>query len=264
MMARKWTASRLSTLTLGGALLCGITLWTTSHSQSVDKPDTPLKVAMVLDCITQPRFQDDMINFGVSRLAPAAGGHLLHGYLSLKSPKDKELFKSAVESHRDFAIGFFHCTHVPGKRGKVSIAPPASGGLVTVQFQGNGKTSADRPAEAGRGGFRMYSVTPISNELRHMRTLPRQIAEDQFEQINKKMGDVAEKGLPKLMKGQDVTQDSGEWLVVARPVKAMKESCLKCHEGSKKGDTLGVMTYIVSKKTFADAGTPSKGRPNGP
>ena len=81
MLVRKPVLKTLCALMASGTLLLGVTLLTSSHSQSIDKPDTPLKVALVLDCITQPRFQDDTRDFGLSRLLPIAGGHLAMGQL---------------------------------------------------------------------------------------------------------------------------------------------------------------------------------------
>jgi hypothetical protein len=247
-MVRISALNRLSVLTVGGTLLLGITLWTSSHSQSIEKPDTPLKVALVLDCITQPRFQEDMKNFGMSRMLPTAGGHLMAGRLLLSSPKERDLFKTAENSHRDFVIGFFHCAHIPGK-----LAPARS-----VPGQ---PSTARTEKPAGKGGFGSMtgspgfsdpvdSISQVCNHMLHLYHGDRKIASEEDVNVTREMGKAAQKALPKLMKGQGAEQDAGNWLVVARPVLAMKTSCLKCHQGAKIGDTLGVLTYAVNKKAF--------------
>ena len=42
-------------------------------------------------------------------------------------------------------------------------------------------------------------------------------------------------------------RDLGNWRLVLRPVLASRDSCLGCHAGAKRGDTLGVMVYAVDK-----------------
>ncbi len=251
MTVRKSVWTGLSALTAGATLLCGLTLWTSSHSQSIDKPDTPLKVALVLDCITQPRFQDDMKNFGLSRMLPTAGGHLVAGKILLPSQKDRDLFKSAENAHRDFEIAFVHCAHVPGSVVKVlaSDAP--------------GERSPSLPATSKRGGgFGAPLATPreaettcrlseVCNRMRHLYAARPKTADEETATLFQEMTTTAQKALPKLKQGQGVEQSVGDWLVVIRPVRAMKTSCLKCHEGAKLGDTLGALAYAVSKQTFA-------------
>jgi hypothetical protein len=265
--------NRLRALTAGGTLLLGVTLWTASHSQSIDKPDTPLKVALVLDCVTQPRFQDDMKNFGMSRMLPTAGGHLVAGRLILSTQKERDLFKTAESSHRDFLIGFYHCAHIPGtapttpetipgereeKKGK-SESPNATPSPETTPGKHDTRSAKAKPQPvltdtSGFGGV-SDGISPVCNDLRHLYSTPSTAPKAGTVEMDlyKEMGKAAHKALPKLMKGQGAQQDSSDWLIVMQPVRAMKASCLKCHEGAKQGDTLGVLTYAVSKKSFADA-----------
>jgi len=254
MFARKSARKRTAVLIAGGTLLFGITLLTSSRSQSIDKPDTPLKVALVLDCLIQPRFQDDMKNFGMSRMLPTAGGHLVYGQLALPTQKDRDLFKTAESGHRDFLVGFVHCAHVPGQMKIGGLSPSGS---------------AVPPGRSGRSSFGGASpddstvrVTPVCNHLRNLYLTQGKTAEAENGKLNAEMTKAAQKALPKLLKGQGAEQDSGDWLVVTRPVRAMKDSCLKCHEGAKLGDTLGALAYVVSKKTFAAALPTSNSRPN--
>jgi hypothetical protein len=249
---------RWSLMTAGATLMLGTALVTSSHSQSIGKPDTPLKVALVLDCITQPRFQDDLRNFGMSRVLPAAGGHLVAGQLSLNSPKDRDLFKSAEESHRDFAIGFFHCAHVPGSLPKAPVSASVSGDPGKRTAAGKRPVLSSEPP----GIDDAERLTCVSARLNHPTGKDHAAAGREWLDLFSAVSKIEKKALPKLMKGQGVDQEMGDWLVVARPVRALKASCLKCHEGAKQGDTLGVLTYIVSKKTFA-AALPSPVRTRG-
>ncbi len=249
-MVRISALNRLSVLTAGGTLLLGVTLWTSSHSQSIEKPDTPLKVALVLDCITQPRFQEDMRNFGMERLLPTAGGHLVAGQLVLSTPKDLDLFKTAENSHRDFVIGFFHCAHIPGKLVSVGSElghpPPTTPATDSPTAKGGFPPMAEALALSNPAA----SISPVCYSLRHLYHGDRKIASEEQMNVRREMGKAAQKALPKLMKGQGAEQDAGAWLIVTRPVRAMKTSCLKCHQGAKMGDTLGALAYAVNKKAF--------------
>ena len=252
MRKSKPALKTLSALTAGGALLLGVTLWTSSGSQSLSKPDTPLKVALVLDCITQPRFQEEMQNFGMSRMLPTAGGHLAAGQLMLPTQKDRDLLKMAANSRRAFAIGFFHCAHLPGKSVPAlkiptsSQAPAVRPGKPTVTV---GAVEGVAPAPIYREPAE--KLTLVYSGLAPLYKAEPKTANVQMTNLFKQMGKAAQSALPILMQGRGAEQEAGDWLVVTRPVRAMKTSCLKCHQGAKQGDTLGVLTYIVSKKTFA-------------
>jgi len=50
-----------------------------------------------------------------------------------------------------------------------------------------------------------------------------------------------------------------DWLVVMRPIRATKPSCLGCHAGAKPGDTLGAMVYTVQKSLLTAFRAPEKG-----
>ena len=260
MFAPKSAPQRTAALIAGGTLLFGITLLTSSHSQSIDKPDTPLKVALVLDCLIQPRFQDDMKNFGMSRMVPTAGGHLVYGNLVLPTQKDRDLFKTAENGHRDFQVGFVHCAHVPGHLKTAASTSPEGKMSPRRSTMASGRPSrgsfgADSPDKS------TVSVIPVCNHLRSLYLTQKKTAATENEKLNTEMNKAAQKALPKLLKGQGTEQDSGDWLIVTRPVRAMKDSCLKCHEGAKLGDTLGALAYVVSKKTVASALPTSSARP---
>ncbi|MCW3054756.1 MAG: hypothetical protein JWN14_3926 [Chthonomonadales bacterium] len=268
MFARKSARKHASLLIAGGTLLFGITLWTSAYSQSIDKPDTPLKVALVLDCIIQPRFQEDMKNFGMSRMMPTAGGHLISGQLALPAQKDRDLFKTAESGHRDFLIGFVHCAHVPGHMatdGPTSHADrpsPSRRLAIGSARMGGGSLPSNPPDASTVGAEPIVRVERVCNHLRNLYLTQEKTAPAETNKLYTEMNKAAQKALPKLLKGQGAEQDSGDWLIVTRPVRAMKDSCLKCHEGAKLGDTLGALAYVVSKKTFAAALPTSSPRPN--
>ena len=253
MFVRNPVLKTLCALTASGTLLLGVTLLSSSHSQSIDKPDTPLKVALVLDSITQPRFQDDMKNFGMSRLVRTTGGHLAAGQFLLPTQKDRDLLKTVESTHRDFAIGFFRCAKVPGTATKgaggvrAATLPSEQTGTPSEKSKPNPRTPETNPSDIAG------SVFPVCSRLRHLYAHQAQTAPKEETRLYREMGKAAQSALPSLMKGEGVGQNVGEWLVLVQPVRALKASCLKCHQGAKLGDTLGALTYIVSKKTFADA-----------
>jgi hypothetical protein len=257
MMARSTALNRFRALTAGGALLLGVTLWTSSQSQSIDKPDTPLKIALVLDCITQPRFQDDINKFGTSRLLPVAGGHLRSGGIHTETKKDRDLLKSAENSDHDFLIGFFHCAPVPGKaQNPLPTLPAAKRTAILTDRPGPGSPSVSSFVENAEGIAQIYAHLNSLNGRQNQ-----DFRAEEAKNLYSEMGKAAHKALPKLMKGKGTEADAGDWLIVMRPVRAMKATCLTCHKDAKMGDTLGAMAYMVSKKTFADAYGRFGGRP---
>jgi hypothetical protein len=120
-------------------------------------------------------------------------------------------------------IGFIHCAPVPKMKG----------------------TTTPFPQDPNLG------VSLVCNRLRHLSADHPQTANLEEGKLYKEMGAAAQQAMPTLMKGKGAEQEVGDWLVVTRPVRAMKASCLKCHQGAKLGDTLGALAYVVSKQTFA-------------
>lgn len=258
MRIRTSALNVLSGLAAGGTLLLGVTFWTSSSSQAVEKPETPLKVARLLDSLTQSRFQDDMTNFGMSRMLPAAGGHLAFGHMLLPTDQDLTRFRLAESAHRDFAIGFFHCAHISGKAAKSPVftegteRPAGRPSLPTAQ-------TAARPAAPSPVLLDpAENVSHICDRLAHLYSVSGKGAYTEATKLYRQMGEAAQTALPQLKKGEGVEHDIRGWLIVLRPVRAMKASCLKCHAGAKQGDTLGVMAYIVSKQTFLPTPTAIK------
>ena len=61
--------------------------------------------------------------------------------------------------------------------------------------------------------------------------------------------------LPDLTAGRERRAGATDWDVLMRPVRATKQACLKCHTGTKQGDTLGVMVYAVRKTKRGEIGS---------
>ena len=53
--------------------------------------------------------------------------------------------------------------------------------------------------------------------------------------------------LAHLKQGKEAFVDLYQRLILMRPIRASKASCLSCHAGAKKNQTLGVMIYRVEK-----------------
>jgi hypothetical protein len=200
---------------------------------SPPKPGSPLQVADDLDQIIQPRFVQNAGMFGLSRLVPFVNGHAIGfmGRFDVDTPAEKKLLSSADAANRDYVIAFLHCAHVPGhfvspgvfqptaNDGKLSARPPFLTTLVVTH-----NPSSDMP---------LTSVRQSSDQ-----SFMYGQVKDQFQQA-------AIQNLPKLQKGREAQATVAQWTLVMRPVRASINTCVNCHTGSKKGDTLGVMVYAV-------------------
>ena len=121
-------------------------------------------------------------------------------------------------SHRSVVVAFLHLRHKPGAHIDPRTPPEAQ----DAHF----KPSVDALAAIG------------SSQAGADRTL---------DWADKNLTRVALPSLPVLRRGQGQTLDYQNWLLVMRPVLATHAACLGCHEGAKRGDTLGVMVYAVDK-----------------
>ncbi len=186
-------------------------------------PGTPQQVADALDKIAQPRFQDVTAGrFGVSRMMPAANGHEAlgsSGSFRANTPTEAALLARADAFRRTYLIAFLHCRHVPGVRPQ---APLVLGGPAAPNV---------RPRMS-----MIFGKQPPNAVAAHFsgKTIP-------------EIQEAALSALPAAMKGRAAQTSAGEWALFLRPVAASKDACLGCHSGAKRGDTLGVMVYAVSK-----------------
>ncbi len=178
---------------------------------------TPQQVADTLDSIVQPRFQQNAGRFGVDRIM-FAGHDNIYGLTGMTA-SEKRRFRSVNAAHRPYVIAFLHCAHKPGRD------------LLTHT------RDSDEP------------------DVPSLQTLASATATDSgsqklFDWSQDHLEKVVLPHLPVLRQGTGIDQDFGNWRLVLRPVRASRESCLGCHAGAKRGDTLGVMVYAVDKATI--------------
>ena len=179
-------------------------------------PQTPQQVADTLDAIVQPRFQKNAGRFGVNRVVQI-GGHERVSWIDPNSPVERRQFAAVQASHRSYVLAFLHCRHKPG-----AYVDPPTPGTIDAGF----KPSVD--ALLTVGGTQAG-------------------ADRTFQWANKALGPLILPYLEPLKHGHPVQADYENWVVVMRPVRALHQSCLGCHAGAQRGDTLGVMVYAVDK-----------------
>ena len=210
-----------------------------------------LQIANMLDGIVQPRFYVEAGAFGLSRLAPLISGHESASRVMLTVPKnngndtgaatlqtsqasivrsrygltehDMEVLKAVRAQNRDYQVGFLHTTHVPGRQ------------RFQMTAQGGARTAPQEARKIDTTLDTMYDSE--TNVASFWRKAPRK--DDVFEESLKAM--------PTLEQGKPAEVETKTRYVFLRPVTASKETCVKCHEGSKPGDCLGVMVYVVNK-----------------
>lgn len=179
--------------------------------------ETPQQVADTLDGIVQPRFRQNAGRFGVDRIL--FKGHDNIYSLTGMTTFEKRQFRQVNAAHRPYVIAFLHCAHKPGhdlldKRHEVEQLPDAF-----LQ-----PLAAATATDAGMEKLWNWSGAHLEKAV-----LP---------------------DLPLLRQGTSVDRDFGNWRLVLRPVRASRDSCLGCHEGARRGDTLGVMVYAVDKSVI--------------
>jgi hypothetical protein len=196
-----------------------------SSGQDSTKNETPLRVAELLDEIVQHRFEDDSGVFGITRLVTPAG----HSRLSVnRNPSTLEpTYADADRYGRAYAVLFYRIAHPPGRyRNPPGTAPARESARIPFLIS------------IGSGGHPKWTPGSLMREQRDI--LPR---------IKQHAG----QKLAHLKQGKEVLLELDHRLVLMRPVKASKSSCLGCHTGAKKGQALGVMVYLIDKA----AGQPS-------
>ena len=204
-----------------GLLVVGCTLGllaaTWAAARSTPNADTPRQVAENLDRMVQPRFQDNAGRFGVDRVI--IGGHDDIYELNAQSAADRGRLRRVKNARRPFVLAFLHCVHKPGKN-----------------------VGSRRPESLGT------DFTPFLDVLA-VGTKTHDGADKLRDWGDKSLPGLTIPHLASLKRGGEAETDSGNWLVVMRPVRASSGSCLGCHAGARRGDTLGVMVYAVDKNT---------------
>lgn len=197
------------------ALLAGAAFLMAAPAPTSPAALTPQQVADTLDGIVQPRFQQNAGRFGVDRVL-LDGHDEIYG-LSAVTARERRDFRRANAAHRPYVVAFLHCAHKPG-------------------HYSNSKERADGATDP--------SLEPLASAT---------TTEDGAEKLRGWADEHLEKvvlpDLADLRRGGNVDKDFGNWRVCMRPVLASRPSCLGCHVGAKKNDTLGVMVYAVDKNT---------------
>ncbi len=207
---------RQSAILIAGTALLAASLLAASLATPAPSAETPQQVASTLDSIVQPRFQQNAGRFGADRVFALDGHGNVH-WVEADSRAERRRFSAVKASHRPYIIAFLHCRHKPGahidpptKPEPLDLAKPTVDALTAV-----GKTQI--------GADRMYDWA------------------------NKSLNFVVLPHLSALKHGQPVQAEYENWVVVMRPVRAQHQSCINCHAGARRGDTLGVMVYVVDK-----------------
>lgn len=197
------------------ALLAGAAFLMAAPAAPRSSALTPQQVSDTLDGIVQPRFQQNAGRFGVDRVL-LDGHDDIYG-LSAITAKEKRDFRRANAAHRPYVVAFLHCAHKPGHY----------------------SNSQERPDGATKPYLEpLASATTTDEGAEKLRLW----ADGHLEKVV--LPDLAD-----LRRCGNVDKDFGNWRVCMRPVLASRPSCLGCHAGAKKNDTLGVMVYAVDKNT---------------
>ena len=209
---------------IGGTVILAATLLAAAFAQSAPEPTvrphsaaTPQQVAETLDSIVQPRFQQNAGRFGPDRVVHIEG----HGRVEWINPHnhfETRQIAAVKASRRSYVIAFLQCRHKPGAH----IDPPT-------------------PAEPLQDNFKPSAYTLVATGATQAG------AQNTFEWANKALTPVVLPHLKVLKKGHSVQAEYENWVVTMRPVRALHQSCITCHVGAKRGDTLGVMVYAVDK-----------------
>jgi len=176
--------------------------------------ETPQQVAEALDGIVQPRFRQNAGRFGVDRIA-FAGHDNIYG-LDGVTPSERRRFRRVNAAHHPYVIAFLHCAHKPGRD-------------LLSKTRGSG--------EAVKPYLQTLATATATNAG----------SQKSFDWSSAHLEKAVLPDLPVLRRGTGLDRDLGKWRLVLRPVLASRDSCLGCHAGAKRGDTLGVMVYAVNR-----------------
>ena len=201
---------------------------------------TAAEVADRLDALLQPRFLERDEVFGMDRIYLPLQAHQYHYRdangamrrqllydLSGRGENEKFLIAEANAPKKDYMVGFLHGVNTLGKLGE---------------------KKNDQDFLRSRAAARNRLEVLVAHE---------QSVTTGYLEGHNKLSAWAKDTLPALEKaltasdvkaqnGQKTTDTVGAWVLTLRPVKA-QDSCLSCHGKAKKGDTLGVMAYVVKK-----------------
>ena len=182
---------------------------------------TPAQVAELINAIIQPRFQQSAGRFGQDRVMDGVEGHPTFDDMDVETKHERRLFRTVRQAGHSYIIGMLHCAHKPGHHVNVNPAEePVPDPILNPTYK---------------------AITSV-NSTDHK-------AGKSFNWANDHLTKVLRPYAARLQAGQDLTAVYGGWLVVMKPIHAAHDSCLGCHVGAKRGDTLGVMIYSINQKT---------------
>ena len=254
--------SRIAVCLVPALAISLITLCPTRGTTS-EPMNNPRDVADLLDQYVQPRFLDDAGKiFGMDRVIHPVEGHrpvfsvsvaLLDEIRWLENPTEKKIIAAVKATKYGYFVGFLHVAHTPGKatdrqwtnedqlrldmnKSEMSLSPLKVDSRVRfpVIYDLKFKPSRD---------WRLAQKKPSSLTADETLLLK---AERETTPLMRRWEKTAIAATPKLIRGQSIEVPQGEWTLFLRPVKAAKASCVSCHAGAKRGDTLGVMLYAVT------------------
>ncbi|MEO7717657.1 MAG: hypothetical protein ABIY70_15775 [Capsulimonas sp.] len=178
---------------------------------------TPLQVANALDKIVQPRFQVDAGQFGEDRIISELDGHPRIDEIDAETKSERRRFRSLRAAGRSYVIGMIHIAHKPGSH---------------IHTHDHGPMDKD--------------FVPSADSLVSVNSTEKR-AEKSYDWATTHLTKVVTPYLAAVKRGRPANVEYGGWLVALRPVRAEHDTCITCHVGAHRGDTLGVMTYAINK-----------------
>jgi hypothetical protein len=182
----------------------------------------PDRVTELLDALIQPRFQKDGGVFGMRRVVRSPGHEEVGALTDLSAWDKKQLAQIRALKH-DYRVAMLRVKHPPGhyRKGQGPIFGAGNTLLVAAPARGKGV------------------LTPAFYPM---------IGPESDDPNNSAIRKTAMAALPELERNGTASGNAGPWKVTLRPVRATKGSCVGCHQGSRLGDTLGVLVYAVDTR----------------
>ena len=230
-----------------------------------------MQMARQLDHIAQERFASArMVVFGISRISSAATTRQHVNSMAPETPVEVAALARVNASRRDYLVSFLHCASVPAA-GPAPRPMPLPG--VSVVFTAPAASPAYNPffsAVSAAPGMLPAPVHPyltpliVHQPVSSMLPTPRLTAlstpgapvsagfltaapiSPQSASLQQQLLLQAQAAMPRLAQGRTFSQTKEGWTLLLSPISASKDSCLTCHLGAKRGDTLGIMAYAVS------------------
>lgn len=201
-----------------------------SLPQSLQPATSAEEVVDRLEMVLQPKFQD-IDKLGVLSRIPRISGHE-NVILAKSNVKDRDALDSAHAANLAYDVTFVRVKDFP----KLDE--------YRERLRKNGipadQVEEKLPARLRAGG--MVHIARSPGTVGQPEGLNGKLKED-AEDLTK----IAAKQMAKLRRGDRLDENLKGLLVAYRPIKAV-DKCLSCHSGTKSGDTLGTLRYVVARK----------------